>query len=305
MVAPKSDGRTDNVNGGSALAGLRVLDMTRVLAAPSATRMLAELGADVVKADLRLGGGRAGLREPFFHEAANRGKRLVEVDLQSAQGRARLTELLRWAGVFVTNFTLPALRRMGIDEETVGTDAPDLIYVYINAFGTEGPWADLRGYAEIANTVTGLTARTLGAGPPSGVAPTVDLPRTPFTDYAAGILGAYAATVAYYCQLRAGRNSSVNISLVTAASYAQLPYLVREVGEIDPDEGWTESGWTPLQHIYRSADSWLFVGVAPSQCRLLLDKLGLDDKARNEVELASAIAAKLASIPGSAVVDLV
>jgi len=237
-----------------ALSGLRVLDLTRVLAAPSATRILAELGADVIKADVLPGSGRAGLPEPFFHESANRGKRLMAMDLGQDAGRLRLRKLLAWAQVLVTNFSQRALERLGIDEQSVREMSPDLSYVYLNTFGVAGPWRDLRGYAEIANAVTGVSARTLGSGPPSGVAPNVDLPRMPFTDYAAGVLGAMAALVAHYYRLTTGRRAATWTSLVTAASYCQLPYLA--------DSSGTQAlGWSALQRLYRTADGWIFLAV--------------------------------------------
>ncbi len=276
----------------SALGGLRVLDLTRVLAAPSATRLLAELGADVVKADAPAGRSQSGLPEPLFHEAANRGKRLVPLDLADPDGPGELAGLLGWADLLVTNFTGPALARLGLDEQAVRTVAPGLNYVYLNTFGTEGPWKDLRGYAEIANTTTGLTARTLGAGPPSGVAPTVDLPRTPFTDYAAGLLGAFAALLAEYRRRRTGRAASAEVALVTAAAYAQLPYIVGPAGAPNPHDVWTEPGWSAFQHVYRACDDWLFVGTGADGRGRLLAALGLAAGTSDDAGLSKAMAGR-------------
>jgi crotonobetainyl-CoA:carnitine CoA-transferase CaiB-like acyl-CoA transferase len=294
-----------SADGGHALDGLRVLDMTRVVAAPSATRVLAELGADVVKADLPAGQSQSGLPEPLFHEAVNRGKRLTAVDLAGAHGPNQLAELLRWADLLVTNFTLPALQRMGLDERSARTLAPGLNYVYLNTFGTDGPWKDLRGYAEIANTTTGITARTIGAGPPSGVAPTVDLPRTPFTDYAAGLLGAFAAMLAEYRRQRSGRSSSVEIALVTAAAYAQLPYIVGPAGAPNPNDVWTEPGWSAFQHVYRVSDDWLFVGIGADRSGRLLDALGLAAGTSNDARVTGEIAGRLETMTAAEVTELI
>jgi crotonobetainyl-CoA:carnitine CoA-transferase CaiB-like acyl-CoA transferase len=287
-------------SGPQPLTGLRVLDMTRVLAAPSASRLLAELGAEVIQADVDPADTRVGLRQPFFHEQANRGKRSVVVDLRTEEGRTRVEVLLGWADVLVTNFTLPAIRRMGLDERTVRTTAPHIVYTYLNAFGTSGPWADLRGYAEIANTVTGITERTLGDGPPSGVAPAIDLPRCPFTDYAAGVLGAFAALLGTYHRNRTGLATRVETSLVAAASYEQLPYLVDHVGKTWDEPRAPDLGWEPLQRLYRTADDWIFLGAPRQALPDVLEALDVElhaeaDRTELEQALETALAARSSS----------
>lgn len=274
--------------------GLRVLDMTRVLAAPSASRLLAELGADVVQADVDPAGAKVGLRQPFFHEQANRGKRSIVVDLGEELGRLRLQRLLRWADMLITNFTPPTLRRLGLCENAVREVAPDVVYVYLNTFGTSGPWAELRGYAEIANTVTGITARTLGAGPPSGVAPNVDLPRSPFTDYAAGVLGAFAALAGWYHRHRTGQASRVETSLVAASSYEQVPYLIDHANKEWNEPRSPALGWGPLQRLYRTAGDWVFVGADDQLFSEVSSAFGVDRETapeRLEERLEEAFAA--------------
>lgn len=257
-------------DGAGPLAGLRVVDMTRVLAAPTVARILAELGAEVTKVDVPLGSTRAGLREPFFHESVNRGKHLLVVDAHAPGGEQRVAQLCAEADLLVTNFTRPALRRLGVDPDLIGTTAPDLVHTYLNTFGSVGPWADLRGYAEIANTVTGITARTLGDGPPSGVAPNVDLPRSPATDYAAGILGAFAALLGLLRRERFGRASTVETTLVDAACLEQIGQLY---GADDPDPTGT-MGWSDLQRLYSTRDGWVFVGIGEQYRDRLLTRLG-------------------------------
>ena len=256
------------------LAGTRVVDMTRVLAAPTVARILAELGAEVTKVDVAPGTTRAGLREPFFHESVNRGKRLLVADVHSPDGEEQIAELCAGADVLVTSFTQPALRRLGVDVGTIAGTAPHLVHAYVNAFGRSGPWADLRGYAEIANTVTGITARTLGAGPPSGVAPNVDLPRSPATDYAAGILGAFAVLLGLLRRERAGRVSAVETTLVDAACLEQLAQLH---GSDEPADVTGMLGWSELQRLYRTSDGWVFVGISETQRDALADLVGASD----------------------------
>lgn len=253
------------------LAGIRVIDMTRVLAAPTVARILAELGAEVTKVDVAPGTTRAGLREPFFHESVNRGKTILAVDAYAPGGKDRVASLCHAADLLVTNFTQPALSRLGLDADTLAHTAPHLVHVYVNTFGTSGPWADLRGYAEIANTVTGITARTLGAGPPSGVAPNVDLPRSPATDYAAGILGAFAALLGLLRLERLGRACAAETTLIDAACLEQLAQMH---GLDDPPDVTGALGWSDLQRLYLTRDGWIFVGIAEEHRGRLASVLG-------------------------------
>ena len=256
------------------LRGLHVLDVSRVLAAPSASRLLADLGADVIRADADLSNATLALRQPVFHEQTNRGKQTVIVDLETDVGSADLQRLLRWADVVVTNFSLPRLGALGLDEDSVRAAAPGIVYVYLNAFGTSGPWAPRRGYAEIANMVSGITERTLGDGPPSGAAPTIDLPRCPFTDYGAGFLAAFGALTARYRQLQSSGGFRVETSLVSAACWQQLPYAIDHA-----EQRWDEPrpparGWNARHRLYQAADGWVFVGLTEAQWWDLLAAAG-------------------------------
>jgi crotonobetainyl-CoA:carnitine CoA-transferase CaiB-like acyl-CoA transferase len=304
---PLVSGGTATPPGDGALSGIHVVDMTRVLAAPTVARLLAELGAAVTKVDVAPGTTRAGLREPFFHEAVNRGKRMQVVDVHAPDGRARVAELSAAADVLVTNFTQPALRRLGVDLDTMANTAPHLVHAYVNAFGTSGPWADLRGYAEIANTVTGITARTLGDGPPSGVAPNVDLPRAPSTDYAAGIIGAFAVLVGLLRRERSGRASSVETSLVDAACLEQVAQLY---GADEPADVTGMLGWTDLQRLYEVRDGWVFLGVDERRRGQLAEQLGAATAdgpgfAAALADLCSEEAARLVAAVGGAAHPLV
>lgn len=272
-------------SGPGPLAGTRVVDMTRVLAAPTVARLLAELGAEVTKVDVSPGSTRAGLREPFFHESVNRGKQLLVLDAHDQAGADALAGLLAGSDVLVTNFTRPVLARLGVDLDTVDSIAPHLVHAYVNAFGASGPWADLRGYAEIANTVTGITARTLGDGPPSGVAPNVDLPRAPTTDYLAGVLGAYAVVLGLLHRQRTGRTVAAETSLVDAACLEQLLQLY---GADEPADAAGMLGWHELHRAYRVRDGWVFVGAAEEVRPRLAEALGA--ATTDEPGLASAFA---------------
>jgi crotonobetainyl-CoA:carnitine CoA-transferase CaiB-like acyl-CoA transferase len=217
----------------------------------------------------------------------NRGKHCIVLDVHQDGGKAELADLCEWADVLVTNFTQPGLRRMGLDAESLGVSAPHLTYAYLNAFGTTGPWADLRGYAEIAIAVTGITARTVAnGGPPSGVAPNVDLPRMPFTDYAAAVLGAFGVLAGLYRRSRTGRSSFVETSLIDAANIQQLQFLVAGA------EAGSDAGWTDLQRICRTGDGWVFIGLAERHRARLLSLLGIASTEETPERIEAALASR-------------
>ena len=238
------------------LAGVKVLDLTRVLAGPIAARLLADFGADVLKVDRDPAGTQVSFSEPAAHEFVNRGKGSLVVDLTTEAGREQFTARARGADVLITNFLPEARVRLGIDEASMRQLVNDLIYVHLDTFGVDGPWRGMPGYAEIANAVTGLTERTLGDGPPSGVLPAVDYPRSPFTDPATGILAAFSTVVALCGRARSGGGWTADTSLVRAAMYEQILYVVGE-STFEPrppkDMGWSDS------HRLRQVDSdWVF-----------------------------------------------
>lgn len=266
------------------LAGCRILDMTRVLAGPTAARLLADLGAQVVRADVDPAHVQAGHREPFFHEVVNRGKHIAEVDLRLPGGRARIGLLLDWADALITNFTSPALDRLGLDAERLGRAHPDLVHTWVSSFDEHSDWTHLRGYAEIVNTVTGITAETIPLPIPSGVAPNIDLPRMPFTDHLSGIFAALGTAAALFARMRSGRGSRVVTALVDAAYAEQLPYL---------GDAWTAwrsraeptlPGWSAWHRMIRVADGWIVIGLGDAAWARLAEEIGGDT--RDVVEAA-------------------
>src|SRR5690554_2951275 len=140
-----------------ALPHLRVLDLSRVLAGPWATQLLADLGAEVIKVE-RPGAGddtRAwgppwfegnGRREAAYFLAANRNKRSVAIDITHTEGRALIRELAREADVVVENFKVGGLAKYGLDYASLRGINPRLVYCSITGFGQDGPYAERPGY---------------------------------------------------------------------------------------------------------------------------------------------------------------
>jgi crotonobetainyl-CoA:carnitine CoA-transferase CaiB-like acyl-CoA transferase len=261
------------------LAGVRVLDLSRVVAAPTAAKLLGQLGADVVKIDEDPDTVRASFRMPSMHEHLNRAKKTMVLDLKTPDGADTFRRLLAQSDVLVHNFTLDVEKRIGIDEDTVRESAPHIVYLYLNTYGRRGPWSHHRGFAELANITTGVTERSMGAErPPSAASASMDYPRWTFTDYAAGVLGAFGALVALYERGRTGSGRSVETSLVRATTLEQILYLVTTTADVTPEpRGTSAQGWGPRQRLYATADgARLFLGATRRDLAGLGSALAVD-----------------------------
>src|SRR3954469_24930238 len=146
-----------------AMTGLKVIDLSRVLAGPLCTQMLADHGADVVKIEPPAGDETRGLGPPFdaagqaaYFGAVNRGKRGMALDLARAEGRAVLEVLLRDADVLVENFLPGTMERWGLGYETLSARFPRLVYCAISGFGADGPLGGLPGYDAVLQAMCGL-----------------------------------------------------------------------------------------------------------------------------------------------------
>lgn len=148
------------------LQGVRVLDLSRVLAGPHCTAMLADLGAEVIKFEVPEHGDDSRHLGPFkdgesvYFGLINRGKRSVEIDFKAAAERARLYELVREADVVVENFRPGVTQRLGIDFDTLKQHNPKLIYASISGFGQHGPLSRNPAYDIVAQAMSGLMSVT-------------------------------------------------------------------------------------------------------------------------------------------------
>ncbi len=197
--------------GAAPLTGIRVLDFTRVIAGPTATRALALLGADVLRIDppqlLEIG---------WQHQENGQGKRTALLDLRRAADLAIARELLGTADVLVTGYRPCALERLGLGTVRVGT-----VHARVNAWGDAGPWADRRGFDSIVQAASGISLLE-GSGSP-GALPAQALDHATGYLLAAGIIDALAA------RGTDGHGRDVATSLArTAASLLALPGRTRE-----------------------------------------------------------------------------
>jgi len=163
---------------GTALSGLRVLDMTRILAGPWATQILADMGAEVIKIERpgkgddtrswgppNLSDAEGRDRSAAYFHAANRGKRSVAVDMARPEGQRVLRALAAQSDVVVENFKVGGLAKYGLDYASLAKVKPDIVYCSITGFGQTGPYADRAGYDFLVQGMGGLMSVT---GQPDG-----------------------------------------------------------------------------------------------------------------------------------------
>jgi len=234
----------------AALDGIRVLDLTQVLAGPTAGRTLAEFGASVIKINNPREQG-AGYRWSVhrYHTDVNRGKRSLLLDLKTASGRDLFWRLVARSDVVLQNFRPEAAERLGVDYAGVHARKPDVVYGVVSMFGSGGRWSGLPGYEVNAQAVSGMTARMDGVGQPFAV-----------NDYATGLLAAFGIGLALFRRMRTGRGQAVEAALTRTATLLQAPYLQLYAGKTwNEPTGAEATGWGPLQRLYRGGvvgSSW-------------------------------------------------
>ncbi len=183
------------------LEGVRVLDLTRVLAGPTCGRTLASHGAEV----LRIGSPKLPFVAPFVIDTSH-GKRSAYLDLDSADDVARLRALARDADVFTQGYRGGALEKRGFGPEALCAIRPGIVYTSINCYGHEGPWAGRPGWEQLAQAVTGIADEHGGASTPA-------LLPAAATDYNTGYLAALGTMVALERRAREGGSYHVRASL--------------------------------------------------------------------------------------------
>ncbi|MBW7964281.1 CoA transferase [Bradyrhizobium sp. BR 10261] len=186
------------------LAGLRVLDLSRVIAGPVAGRTLAAHGADVL-----LVSGPELPAIPWLTIDTGRGKLTTFIDLKSEAGRAQLRELLKDADIFSQGYRPRALASLGFSPEEVAHINPGIVYVTLSAYGHAGPWAERRGFDSLVQTATGFNH---AEGKAAGIDGPKELPAQ-ILDHATGYLMAFGAMMAKARQAREGGSWHVRVSL--------------------------------------------------------------------------------------------
>jgi len=272
------------------LAGLRVLELARILAGPWAGQILADLGADVIKVE-REGAGddtRAWgppfvpaadgghLSAAYFH-SANRGKRSIEADFTSAEGQRIVKKLAARSDVLIENFKVGGLAKFGLDYKSLAPDNPRLIYCSVTGFGQTGPAAARAGYDLMAQGIggmMGLTGTADGEPMRCGVA---------ISDIFSGAYSAIGILAALARREKTGRGGYVDTSLVDSTvgvlSFQAMNYLVS--GDVPKRIGNTHPNLVPYQ-VFPVADGLIIIATGnDSQFVKLCGILGAPELAQN------------------------
>jgi crotonobetainyl-CoA:carnitine CoA-transferase CaiB-like acyl-CoA transferase len=250
-------------NGKGLLDGLLVIEFGHVMAGPICGRMLADMGADVIKVEHIDGGDatRQFIPPDLDGESAaflmlNRNKRGISLDLKSVEGLAIAQKLLKSADVLIENHRTGTMERLGLGYEILSEQNPGLIYCEISGFGRTGPMANLGGFDLITQGYSGLMSVTGEGGgrPPVKCGP-------PLTDITAGILGAMGVLGAYIERLKTGEGQRVDTSLFEAGvtqSYWQAA-MAMATGESPLPLGSAHPMSAPYQ-AFATLDGWITVG---------------------------------------------
>ncbi len=273
------------------LAGIRVIELARVLAGPWAGQMLADMGADVIKVENPEGGddtrawgppfveGKDGenLSAAYYH-STNRNKRSIAVDLKSEEGQEIVRRLAASADVLIENFKLGGLERYGLDYESLKAINPKLVYCSITGFGQNGPYANFAGYDYIVQGMSGfmsITGEPDGQPMKAGVA---------IADIFTGIYAVTAIQAALIHAMKTGEGQHIDMALldVMAAVLANqnMNYLVS--GKAPVRLGNAHPNISPYE-VVPTADGHLILAVGnDGQFRRLCTILGIAAAADDE-----------------------
>jgi len=247
------------------LAGLKVIELSHIMAGPACGMLLADLGADVIKVEKFPDGDDSRRMVPpkvdgesAAYMILNRNKRGTAINLKSAAGRSILQRMLATADVVLENFRPGTMEKLGLGYDTLRAANPGLIYCQLTGFGTTGPYADRAGFDLIAQGMSGLMSLT-GEGPGR---PPVKV-GVPITDMTAGILGVVAILAAYVHRLKTGQGQKVETSLLEAGILhtAWQSAIFFATGASPGPLGTAHPLSAPYQAI-QTADGWINVGAA-------------------------------------------
>jgi len=247
-----------------ALAGMRVIELSQIMAGPTCGMMLADLGADVIKVEKIDGGDDSRqYREPLINGVSapflmlNRNKRAIALDLKSPQGKEILLRMVRTADVITENFRKGTMEKLGLGYDVLRRENPGLIYCAVSGYGKTGPYSDKGGFDLIAQGFSGLMSITgeLG-GPPLRTGNSV-------ADINAGLLAAFGVLAAYQHKLRTGEGQMVETSLLEA-SLQQLYWHAAIYFGTGQSPGATGSAHvlTAPYQAFPTATDWIIIGGA-------------------------------------------
>jgi crotonobetainyl-CoA:carnitine CoA-transferase CaiB-like acyl-CoA transferase len=247
----------------AALEGIRVLDLTQIMAGPFCTMLLADLGAEVIKIENPRGGDDSRRMAPPYYNgesaafmAMNRNKYGIAVDIRTPPGQEVLWRLIASADVLVENFRPGTMARLGFGFEEVHARYPALVYCSISGFGQTGPYRERGGFDLVAQAMSGVLSVTGTPEEPAKVG-------VPISDLNAGLYASHAILAALLWRGRTGDGQYIDTSLLEGA----LAYTIWESNEywatgIAPQRLGTAHRLSAPYQVFATADGWIAIGAA-------------------------------------------
>jgi crotonobetainyl-CoA:carnitine CoA-transferase CaiB-like acyl-CoA transferase len=273
------------------LEGITILDLSRVLACPFASMILAELGATVIKVEQPNGGDETRSFEPkvtgeggtesAYYLAFNRSKQSITVNFRSKEGQALIRKLAHGADVLVENFPVGTLKKYGLDKDTITAENPDLVYFSCTGFGFTGPYAPRKGYDTVFQAMGGIMSLTgeRGGGPVK--------PGLPVADLTSGLWAAIGILSALVGRASTGRGCHIDFSMldgqVGLLSLAAARYFA--LNEVPPRLGTEHPGRVPSAAFECAEGKWVQITGSDQHWKPLCDLLGLSEWA-DDAQLA-------------------
>ena len=268
------------------LAGLKVVELARILAGPWAGQTLADLGADVIKVEAPEGDDtrrwgppfveRDGDRSAAYFHACNRGKRSVIADFRTVEGQAFVRDLVRDADIVIENFKVGGLAKYGLDYDSLRAVNPRIIYCSITGFGQDGPYAHRAGYDYIIQGMGGLMSVT---GDPAGQPQKVGVA---VSDIFTGVYAATAILAAVHQRATTGTGQHIDMALldVTVSIMANQAMNYLATGSAPRRIGNAHQNLVPYA-VFDCADGWIILATGnDAQYRRLCAILGVAELAK-------------------------
>ena len=295
------------------LSGVRVLDLSTIVAGPAASMILADLGAQVIKVERPGSGDDARAMGPHrgpwggYFSVLNRGKRSVAIDIRKPAGREAVLRIAETCDVFLENFRGGKATALGLDEPAVRARKPDIIYTSLSAYGPKGPDYPRPGYDAILQARTGIMSVT-GTGEDAPIRAGVSI-----LDLGAGMWAALGVLAALLGKQRSGTGQRVDTSLFeTGLMLMSYHLLYRQFAGVNPKpQGSRHTAFAPYG-AYRAADGSIMIGISSDKAfRRLAAALGKPewaddprfrtnlDRVRNTPELDSCMTEILRGHPVS------
>ncbi|MEQ8800739.1 MAG: CoA transferase [Haliea sp.] len=270
------------------LDGIRVVDFTQVMMGPSATQMLGDLGADVIKVENPKGGDLSrnsfgakdekGLNNPIFC-SLNRNKRSLALDLKDPESREAVYSLIKTADVVVNNFRAGIMKKLGFDYETLKQINPAIIYASGSGYGSEGPYVHKGGQDVIAQAMSGVMSRRSDPSLP------ITIYATPLCDYTAGMHLVQSIMAALIARMKTGEGDCVEVSLYNSMIAMQMQEAAFQM-YTGKEINWAEM---PLTGVFETSDGALVLVGAFKKNPLqdISEVLGIEDLSERFPELQS------------------